>query len=293
MNNPLVTVIIPTYNREDLIGNALESTISQTYDNLEIIVVDDNSCDKTENVIKKYIEMDTRVKYIKHKKNLGGGASRNTGIKNSKGEYIAFLDSDDVWRLDKIEKQLECFRRNQSLIAVFCNYEMVQFETGKLLGNNNKALKCENSDIYVGNYLGTTSCLMAKRTKLFDIGMFDIELRSCQDWDVYIKLVNSGKIAYVPEILLTQYYHGKRMSNDGTNVLQGQNRLIEKMPKYLREANISTNEQSKIMSRLYYRLGMHYVNYNKLKESKEALKESLKYNKINWRNVKLIIKLYL
>jgi len=109
MKNPTVSVIIPTYNRAHLVGRSIQSVINQTYQDFEIIVVDDGSTDNTEDIIKEFQKKDKRIKHIKHNKNKGGSAARNTGIRAARGEYIAFLDSDDEWMPTKLEKQTSYF----------------------------------------------------------------------------------------------------------------------------------------------------------------------------------------
>jgi teichuronic acid biosynthesis glycosyltransferase TuaG len=104
---PLVSVVIPAYKCEKYIAEALESAINQTYKNIEIIIVNDCSPDNCESVILEYMEKDKRIRYLKNNENLGVASSRNKGVKASEGEYVAFLDSDDVWSLDKIEKQIK------------------------------------------------------------------------------------------------------------------------------------------------------------------------------------------
>ena len=100
--NPLISVIIPTYNRGALLGRAIRSVLAQSYRNIEIIVVDDASDDYSGAVVKEF--SDNRLSYIRHDSNMGGAKARNTGIKAAKGEYIAFQDSDDEWVKDKLEK---------------------------------------------------------------------------------------------------------------------------------------------------------------------------------------------
>lgn len=283
----LVSVIIPTYNRGELISAALDSVINQTYKELEIIIVDDNSSDNTFNVVEKYCNLDTRINYIKNNKNLGGGGARNIGIKASSGDYIAFLDSDDIWYPEKISRQMSEFQKNPLVQAVFSNYIMSQYETNEVVANNNSAISCSPSKIFTGNYLGTTSSMIAKKETLIKIGMFDSQLRSCQDWDIYIRLIIAGEIAYVPDLLLTQYYHGKRLSSNGENVIQGISHLIMKMPKYLSEAKVSLVKKKAILSRLYYRQGIYYCNFNRRKEAKKSLVNALGSNIFNLRCIKL------
>ncbi len=119
--NKLVSVVIPTYKRSSMLIRTIESVLNQSYDNIEIIVVDDNNDDNyrkdTENKLIKYIS-NPKIKYIKHERNLGGCEARNTGLKEAKGEYICFLDDDDIIYKDKIEKQVEFLENNRNFDKV-------------------------------------------------------------------------------------------------------------------------------------------------------------------------------
>src|SRR3989338_5628145 len=121
MSNPLVSVIIPAYNVEKVIVDALDSVYAQTYRPIEVIVIDDGSTDRTPDIVTNYIasktnltsetnRTDIKLIYV-YQKNSGPSKARNAGIKTSKGEYIAFLDADDLWMQDKLEKQINLFER--------------------------------------------------------------------------------------------------------------------------------------------------------------------------------------
>ena len=121
---PLVSVVVATYNRADLISETLDSILNQTYKIFELIVVDDGSSDNTEEIVKNY--SDSRLKYIKTD-NWGGPARpRNIGIRESKGEYIAFCDNDDLWEKNKLEKQLDIIKNNNAGLC-FCNHYKGRF----------------------------------------------------------------------------------------------------------------------------------------------------------------------
>jgi len=134
--HPLVSVIIPTYGRSELLDRAIDSVLAQTYDNIEIIVVDDNNSNSehrkhTENVLQKYLQNGQAV-YLKHEKNVGGSAARNTGIKASKGEYVALLDDDDEWFPEKIEKQISYFEiLGDNIGVIYCSYILKEFDGDK------------------------------------------------------------------------------------------------------------------------------------------------------------------
>ncbi len=125
---PTVSVIIPTYNRAHLLGRAIESVLDQTYQDFEIIVVDDASADETEEVVKSF--GDDRINHIRHQKNKGGSAARNTGIKAARGEFIAFLDSDDEWVPKKLEKEIDRLQTLSNEVGVvysgFCCVKQFQ-----------------------------------------------------------------------------------------------------------------------------------------------------------------------
>lgn len=133
----LISIVITTYKRSDKIEEAIKSAMSQTYRNIEIIVVDDNAKaqderNKTEKIVEKY----KSVIYIQNKENLGGALSRNVGIKNAKGKFIAFLDDDDKYTKDKIEKQYQCYEqhRNDKVGLIYC-YCYRENEKGNIVGS--------------------------------------------------------------------------------------------------------------------------------------------------------------
>ncbi len=103
--NTVISVIIPTYNRETKLLMSVESVLSQSYRDIEIIIVDDGSTDHTEDAVR--LLKDSRIRYIRHPRNLGASKARNTGVINANGEYVAFHDSDDVWHADKLEEELK------------------------------------------------------------------------------------------------------------------------------------------------------------------------------------------
>ena len=124
MNNEMVSIIMPVYNGERYIGTSIESVLSQTYLNWELLIINDNSNDKTKQIVKGYQKKDSRIKIYNLKTNNGVANARNIGIENSRGKYIAFLDSDDIWLPKKLEEQLK-FIDQPNVAMVFSNFEKV------------------------------------------------------------------------------------------------------------------------------------------------------------------------
>lgn len=129
--NELVSIITPVYNCEEYIERTLNSVISQTYKNWEMILVDDCSPDNSDKIISKYMEADHRFKYIKLEVNSGAAIARNVGLENSKGRYIAYLDADDIWLPKKLERQIEFFERTGAEFTC-CDYEKIESDDTKL-----------------------------------------------------------------------------------------------------------------------------------------------------------------
>lgn len=205
--NDLVSVIIPTYSRNDQLIRAIESVQNQTYKNIEILVIDDNPADsewriKTEKLMKKY-ENDSRVRYMKNPYNMGGAGARNEGIRAATGEYLAFLDDDDYYYPQKVEKQLLMFLQsdNEKLALVYCYAECIDKE-GKVIHvyRENYRGNCLYEAIRY-SCIASTSRWMVRKSCLQMVGNFSI-VPSQQDSTVILKLLEQGyELDCVEEIL--------------------------------------------------------------------------------------------
>lgn len=206
MNNllekPLISVIIPTYNRARSVGNAIKSVINQSYKNLDIIIVDDASSDNTKDIIDAVDE--PRLRYISHAKNAGGAAARNSGLDAALGEYVTFLDSDDTWLPNKLELQLASIQSHPHSEKVVSYAQMMDQETGSFI----RPLRAKHDAESLADFLFVfkrggvyTSTLMMPRTLALS-ARFRPELRKHQDWDLCLRLEAQGAIfVFIEEIL--------------------------------------------------------------------------------------------
>ncbi len=194
--NPSFSVIVPTYNRETVIARTINSVLQQTCSDWELFIIDDGSTDKTQEVVSEFLK-DDRIQYYSFP-NMGASVARNIGIGLSKGEYIAFLDSDDFWTLGRLESIysniLEDNNPNKIYITDF------RSQNGKNTLFKTKYLESKNfmQILLSHNFLGGTINIVAPKKVLLAIKGFDIKLTSCQDHDLYIRLAEICDINYIP-----------------------------------------------------------------------------------------------
>jgi glycosyltransferase involved in cell wall biosynthesis len=189
MDEPLVSVIIPTFNRKDFVKGAILSAINQSYNNLEVIVVEDGFKSGVDQFIR---DLDNnRIIYTSHKINRGLGASRNTGMKLARGEYIAFLDDDDRWLEDKIRLQVDVMCKcTNNKTMVYC-YN-AQKPSEKSVPKYGKPARGPMSDYIFQGFLLLSSSMMIKKSSLVSLGGHSEKLRSCVDHDIWMKMAKDG-----------------------------------------------------------------------------------------------------
>jgi len=208
---PYVSVIIPTFNRQAMLTDALESVLKQSCSNLEVIIVDDGSTDDTEQVVKKF--EDKRIKYVKQA-NQGVSAARNHGIRLSSGEYIALLDSDDVYELDCIERKLDVVGSGSDIVLVGggCAYFNDVKENCLPVSSARDSITYEDLCIFTA-YPGGACNIFARRDAVLKCGGFDEQLPASEDRDLLIKLSIEGKIASVNGVTVKVRVHNECRPN--------------------------------------------------------------------------------
>lgn len=293
-NRPLVSVVIPTYKRPGMLGRAIDSILDQTYDNLEIIIVDDNHVDseyrnKTEKFMEKYLNL-SNLSYIKHNKNKGGAVARNTGIKKSRGEYIAFLDDDDEYYEKKIELQLKKIVETKvSFVTCFCS----SFD------EDGRKIKTYD-DIYYGNPLfehmknniAGTSLLLIEKKAILDIGLFE-DVPSQQDHILILKLLANGyKVATVEDVLVKYNEHNKtRISTVNSQKILGEKKAYEFQKKYFNK--LTVNQRLEIKKIFYNKMFKYNLILYGRSGSYKYLCKLIKIDRFSKNNVYNIIKFVL
>lgn len=204
MNN-LISIIMPSFNSSKTIIESIESIISQRYDNWELLVTDDCSTDDTVSIVEKYAEKDLRIKLFYNHFNSGAAVSRNNSMNNAKGDYIAFLDSDDLWLPNKLSEQL-LFMNKHDADFVFTAYEIIDesgTKTGNVVDLQGEQLSFSYVDMLHKKATLGCSTVMFRKTAFKDYQMPLI--RTGQDYALWLKLLKEGHRAYLINKVLTQY----------------------------------------------------------------------------------------
>ena len=230
-NSDLVSIITPVYNCEKLIEETMSSVKAQTYENWEMILVDDCSTDNSAKIIKNYAKRDSRIKYFKLKENSGAAVARNTALEKSNGRFIAYLDSDDLWMKDKLEKQVKFMKKNK--YAFTCtDYEKIDEE-----GNSLKIVnipKKVNYNLFLRNTIIQTVGVMVDTEITGKEVLVMPNIRRRQDAATWAQILKAGHDCYqVPETLSVYRVVSNSLSSNKFKAVKMNwywYRKIEKLP---------------------------------------------------------------
>ncbi|MEX2541125.1 MAG: glycosyltransferase family A protein [Trueperaceae bacterium] len=270
---PRVGIVLPTFRRREMLERAVETILAQTYRNWELLVVDDNDPAsehrrQTEEYMKR-LAGDPRIVYLKHERNSGGAAARNTGIRQSTGEYVAFLDDDDEWAPVKLERQIDVFGSAPGDVAlVYCGYRKVNVANGRSSVVLPSPRRHSHAALLKTNGVGTTSAVLCRRQALLDVGMFDTELRSRQDVDLYVRLARSYRFAFVAEPLVTWYRHA------GDAIGKNRRGSIEAHSLFLRKHRAELERNPGSHSQRLLQLGVLLLAERRLSEAREHFRRA-------------------
>jgi|Deesub1362A_J573_1020465.scaffolds.fasta_scaffold00470_17 glycosyltransferase involved in cell wall biosynthesis len=285
LEDPTVSVIIPTYNRAYLVGRAIQSVLEQTYQDFELIVVDDGSCDNTEDVVRSF--HDRRIKYIRHMRNKGAAAARNTGIKAAKGKYIAFQDSDDEWVPEKLEKQIRMFENAPSKVGV------VYTGLWRLRGNKriyipSTKITTKDGDIHgellKGNFVSIHA--LVKNECFGKAGLFDERLPRLQDWELFIRISKYYYFKYIDEPLVISH-----CMPDSISVSQGA--LVKALQIILEKHHEEFKRDRRLLASHQYWIGNLLCQDSKVNQGRQYLLKAVRAHPLNAKYLlALIISLF-
>jgi len=260
---PVISVIIPTHNYSKFLPEAVESVLNQTFSDFELIIVDDGSSDDTAAVVEPYLR-DCRVRYF-YQDNKGLSAARNAGIKAAKGEFIALLDSDDVWMPTKLERQIQLFKDKPDVALVYCMVEHID-ENGKALPHiswPHKVGATYRDLMYMPWVVGSGSSVLIRKSIFDEVGLFDEGMNSVEDTNMWIRILRHHDSAYIDDVLVRIRKHLRSMQTDIKRMEENNLRHIKKCIELFPELEDYRKE-----AYFYVYEGLVYLSYinNKKKD---------------------------
>lgn len=258
---PEVSVIIPTYNSAHYLTQAVASVLAQTFQDFEVLVIDDGSTDETEAVMSGYAPP---VRYIRQP-NGGVAAARNRGIAESRGRYIAFLDADDMWMSRKLERQLAALGQHQDCRACYTAAQVVDADLMPIAELRSRRQSSALEDLLLrGNVVATPSSVLCERELLDAVGGFDAELSMCADWDLWVRLATQTEFLYLDELLIKYRQHAANMSRQVALLEHDSLRLLEKgfampdLPESLRaQCRVALARNAMVLAGSYFAVGQY------------------------------------
>lgn len=246
----MISVITPTYNRVEYLGNAIDSVLGQTYSDFELVIIDDNPHEsiarkETEKLVRKY--SDPRIRYLRNPLNMGGALSRNRGIDEARGEYVAFLDDDDVYLPERLEVQVKAMIENGWDVSVM-DGATYNFVTGEKVAERHQRIRngMTKEELIKANllfHISGTNTFMYKTEFLRNTGGFD-NVPSCQEYSLMEKTLDMNpSLGYIPEIHIKNYLHPGEHVSMGPKKLEGQKILYERKKKYFHLLSLSERRQ--------------------------------------------------
>lgn len=234
----MISVVITTHDRKNLLVRAIKSVQTQTYKDLEIIVVSDGSTDGTDEIVSQMEMADNRLSFIELSPARGANAARNAGIKASRGDWVAFLDDDDEWLPEKLEKQVSLIQTDKEIGLCYTWSRALYVEYGIDYISAPRACGRLDKEILFSNHIGTTSTVLINKSLFKMAGMFDEALCALQDYDLWIRMCQVTTVGVVTEPLIYYYNYG----NSG--------QISGKTDKYVRAIECIDHKYSNLFEKL-------------------------------------------
>jgi glycosyltransferase involved in cell wall biosynthesis len=274
---PKVSVIIPTCNRAQFLRSAIESVRKQTFQDFEIIVVDDASNDETPEVVRSFA--DGRVRYLRRESKRGQGATRNDGIREARGEYIALLDDDDEWLPTKLQKQVALLGALPNEVGlIYTGFFRIDASSKRVLS---EVTPTERGKVFHalgrGNWIGTCSTVLLRRSCFDKAGLFDEDLASGADYDMWLRIAKEFEVDFINEQLVFYNVHNNRISTNYESLTSG-------LEAQLRKHNSVLARDRRRYSERYLSLGIFYCYQGQVMKGRQAFFKAIRLFPLEPRN---------
>lgn len=277
----MVSVIMPVYNNETYVGKAIESVLNQTIKDLELIIVNDGSIDNTENIIKSY--NDYRIRYY-YQNNSGPGAARNYGMSLAKGEFIAFIDSDDMYKENKLQEQMNFLINNEKYSLVYCEAEIIDSDGNYISNIKSDSNYTEKEDMHAfmlfRQVIPVLPAIMI-RHECYDLGFrYDGSLFRGDDYDFVLKLSEKFNFYYIPLNLYKYRRHDKNITNLQSKMEEGELKVLsqytdEDFIRKVNKSNFSELEKNLLLAKIFIKVSKYDKALEILNDIKHKFNSSL------------------
>ena len=290
MSKPYFSIIIPTYNREKIIHKTIESVISQSYNNWELLVIDDGSKDNTKKVVNQYVVKDKRIKYI-YQNNAERSVARNNGIKHASGNWICFLDSDDAFKknhLESIHERIKVNQKEKKTISFYVTgQETINTMTGERTIFNNKIPKKDIPYFFANGSVVPGRVWISR--KILDKHKFDESIVIVEDTDLWFRLSCHYQCEYIDEPTFTYYVHDNNSINIRNNVYKTRLDGLKKTFRKTEKKFLTKYQIQLILSDCYFGIHRFYIGRNEIFKARISLIKAI----ILYRRYRIKEKLYL
>ncbi len=267
---PAVSIVIPVYNGAHLLDATLQSVFEQTFGDFEILVIDDGSTDSTRELLASYGE---RIRVFEQQ-NGGASSARNRGIRHARGEFIAFLDGDDLWDADKLRLQVEALRADPEVGV--CSSECVYFDAEKqwpanLLGRT--PARGMIFDLLLVDHCISTSAVMVRKSCLDDVGVFDESLIGCEDYNLFLRLARKYPFRFLPQVLVKSRIHASNLSADLPQMCRDEIANLDKIDALYPELHLPIQS---LQAGIWFRFGQYHFDNHDFAAARAAFWQSMR-----------------
>lgn len=273
-SRPLISIVTPTFNRAGYLSLAIESALAQSIDNFEMLIVDDGSEDNTREVVEAFQARDPRIHYF-HQANQGQSIARNRGVQEAKGEFICFLDSDNAWYPQKLERSLREFEAHPEADVVYGDYMVIDGEGVELGVNRMKRYSGFITPELLRDNFVSMNTTMTRKTCFDELGGFDPEDRLAEDYGLWLRFSTRYHFHYVPELLGYYRVMDNQISSDKARRLDANEALLqqflERFPDVLTPA-----QRRRGMSHFYVRKARFECGQNRFRRAVGDFYQSLR-----------------
>jgi glycosyltransferase involved in cell wall biosynthesis len=286
--NPLVSILTPTFNRADFLGQMIESVLSQTFRNFELIIVDDGSTDDTRSLVEGF--RDERITY-RYQENSGQSVARNAALKLATGQYICFLDSDNAWLPDKLEKSLKAFEQNPDVDVVYGDCITINEHGDEISRKNMRRHSGYIAPLMLRDNFISMNTTMTRRHCFDEMGGMSARRRVADDYDLWLRFSSRYRFLYIPEFLAYYRVMDNQISSDKELRFQSNEEIIHDFLKAYPDAVTSTQARQGL-GVFYTRKARYLAGAGKRGRAVGAVLRAFLYNPLaasTWRGLCRVI----